>query len=129
MPSEVIRVLVVDDSAYVRKVVSQMLLRSPFIEVGTFVRVKEPWMITLGVSFEDDIRFDSTPNTGYVSVLLGFGAVAYSSGGGFLRPWRLRSRLYLTVRLSSSSFVLMLANPELKLTKALGRLRSLIPSR
>ncbi|HEY65983.1 MAG TPA: chemotaxis response regulator protein-glutamate methylesterase [Caldilineae bacterium] len=29
----VIRVLVVDDSAYVRKVVSQMLMRSPFIEV------------------------------------------------------------------------------------------------
>jgi two-component system chemotaxis response regulator CheB len=29
----VIRVLVVDDSAYVRKVVKQMLLRSPFIEV------------------------------------------------------------------------------------------------
>ena len=27
------RVLVVDDSAYVRKVVSQMLARSPFIEV------------------------------------------------------------------------------------------------
>ena len=31
--SSVTRVLVVDDSAYVRKVVSQMLLRSPFIEV------------------------------------------------------------------------------------------------
>ncbi len=30
---QVIRVLVVDDSAYVRKVVKQMLLRSPFIEV------------------------------------------------------------------------------------------------
>jgi two-component system chemotaxis response regulator CheB len=31
--AEIIRVLVVDDSAYVRKVVSQMLERSPFIEV------------------------------------------------------------------------------------------------
>ncbi len=31
--SGVIRVLVVDDSAYVRKVVTQMLLRSPFLEV------------------------------------------------------------------------------------------------
>lgn len=31
--SELVRVLVVDDSAYVRKVVTQMLLRSPFIEV------------------------------------------------------------------------------------------------
>lgn len=31
--AEVIRVLVVDDSAYVRKVVSQMLSRSPFLEV------------------------------------------------------------------------------------------------
>lgn len=34
--ADIIRVLVVDDSAYVRKVVSQMLSRSPFIEiVGT----------------------------------------------------------------------------------------------
>ncbi len=31
--SEVVRVLVVDDSAYVRKVVAQMLARSPFMEV------------------------------------------------------------------------------------------------
>lgn len=31
--SQVVRVLVVDDSAYVRKVIKQMLLRSPFIEV------------------------------------------------------------------------------------------------
>src|SRR4029079_4459929 len=33
MMPEIVRVLVVDDSAYVRKVVSQMLERSPFIEV------------------------------------------------------------------------------------------------
>jgi two-component system, chemotaxis family, protein-glutamate methylesterase/glutaminase len=32
-PDRVLRVLVVDDSAYIRKVVSQMLNRSPFIEV------------------------------------------------------------------------------------------------
>jgi two-component system chemotaxis response regulator CheB len=31
--SEIVRVLVVDDSAYVRKVVSEMLSRSPFVEV------------------------------------------------------------------------------------------------
>ena len=31
--SDLIRVLVVDDSAYVRKVIKQMLSRSPFIEV------------------------------------------------------------------------------------------------
>ena len=31
--SELVRVLVVDDSAYVRKVVAQMLGRSPFVEV------------------------------------------------------------------------------------------------
>jgi two-component system, chemotaxis family, protein-glutamate methylesterase/glutaminase len=31
--TEIVRVLVVDDSAYVRKVVRQMLLRSPFIDV------------------------------------------------------------------------------------------------
>src|SRR5688500_20305828 len=30
---EIVRVLVVDDSAYVRKVVTQMLGRSPFVEV------------------------------------------------------------------------------------------------
>src|SRR5215210_3051019 len=36
MLSELVRVLVVDDSAYVRKVVSQMLSRSPFLDiVGT----------------------------------------------------------------------------------------------
>jgi hypothetical protein len=58
-------------------------LGSPFIEVGTFIRVKEPWSITLAVSFEDDIRFDATPNTGYVSFLLGFGAVTYSSAHRF----------------------------------------------
>lgn len=33
MEQKIIRVLVVDDSAYVRKVISQMLIRSPFIEV------------------------------------------------------------------------------------------------
>src|SRR6478735_9232498 len=31
--SDIVRVLVVDDSAYVRKVVSEMLGRSPFVEV------------------------------------------------------------------------------------------------
>ena len=36
--AELIRVLVVDDSAYVRKVVSQMLSRSPFIEVVGIAR-------------------------------------------------------------------------------------------
>ena len=36
--SELVRVLVVDDSAYVRKVVSQMLSRSPFIEVVGIAR-------------------------------------------------------------------------------------------
>jgi two-component system chemotaxis response regulator CheB len=35
---EIIRVLVVDDSAYVRKVVSEMLRRSPFIEVVGIAR-------------------------------------------------------------------------------------------
>src|ERR1044071_8716957 len=36
--SGVIKVLVVDDSAYVRKVVGQMLSRSPFIEVAATAR-------------------------------------------------------------------------------------------
>lgn len=37
-PNRVLKVLVVDDSAYVRKVVSQMLTRSPFIEVVGIAR-------------------------------------------------------------------------------------------
>lgn len=54
---KVVRVLVVDDSAYVRKVVKQMLLRSPFIEtIGTaadgqeaLIKVQElqPDLVTL----------------------------------------------------------------------------------
>lgn len=32
-PNQIVRVLIVDDSAYVRKVIKQMLSRSPFIEV------------------------------------------------------------------------------------------------
>jgi len=36
--ASIVRVLVVDDSAYVRKVVSQMLSRSPFLEVVATAR-------------------------------------------------------------------------------------------
>ncbi len=44
---QVIRVLIVDDSAYVRKVVKQMLLRSPFIEVvGTARNGREALELT-----------------------------------------------------------------------------------
>src|SRR5688500_9152517 len=35
---QIVRVLVIDDSAYVRKVVSSMLGRAPFIEVGGTAR-------------------------------------------------------------------------------------------
>ena len=35
---QVLRVLVVDDSAYVRKAIKQMLSRSPFIEVVGIAR-------------------------------------------------------------------------------------------
>jgi two-component system chemotaxis response regulator CheB len=55
--SKIVRVLIVDDSAYVRKVVRQMLSRSPFIEVvGTardgqealeFIEKLEPDVVTL----------------------------------------------------------------------------------
>ena len=31
--SEIVRILIVDDSAYVRKVIRQMLSRSPFLEI------------------------------------------------------------------------------------------------
>jgi len=51
---------------------------SPFVEVGGYVRVAGPIGITAGVSFEDDIRFNDIPNTGYVSFLLGVGALNYA---------------------------------------------------
>jgi len=61
--TSVVRVLVVDDSAYVRKVVSQMLTRSPFIEVvGTArdgaealeqVADKDPDVITCDLNMPD----------------------------------------------------------------------------
>ncbi len=54
-------------------------LGSPFIEIGGFFHVYDIWGITAAVSFEDDLRFDATPNTGYVSFLLGWGAVTYAS--------------------------------------------------
>ena len=34
-------------------------------------------VLTAGVGFEDDIRFNDIPNTGYVSFLLGFGGFTW----------------------------------------------------
>ena len=42
---KVLRVLVVDDSAYIRKVLSQMLLRSPFIEIAGTARDAEEALV------------------------------------------------------------------------------------
>ena len=65
---EIVRVLVVDDSAYVRKVVTQMLARSPFIEVvGTardgdealeLVAELEPDVVTCDLNMPADGRRD-----------------------------------------------------------------------
>ena len=69
MPNSIVKVLVVDDSAYVRKVVTQMLLRSPFLEVvGTArdgaeallqVAEKEPDVVTcdLNMPSMDGVAF------------------------------------------------------------------------
>ena len=43
--NERVRVLIVDDSAYMRKVVRQMLSRSPFLEVVGAARDGEDWRI------------------------------------------------------------------------------------
>jgi hypothetical protein len=59
----------------------EVSLGSPFVELGTFVHVHHTWGLTASVSFEDDIRFDATPNTGYVSFVLGFAVLGYRDGG------------------------------------------------
>lgn len=52
--SEVVRVLVVDDSAYVRKVVAQMLGRSPFMEVVGSARDGEE-ALEMAVELDPDV--------------------------------------------------------------------------
>jgi hypothetical protein len=50
---------------------------SPFVEAGLFVRLFGDWGLAPAVSFEDDIRFNDIPNTGYVSFVLGFSEMGY----------------------------------------------------
>ncbi len=50
---------------------------SPFVETGLFVRLFGNWGFAPAVSFEDDIRFNAIPNTGYVMFTLGFMEVGY----------------------------------------------------
>ena len=48
----------------------------------TDLRHGSPLAVTAaGVSLEDDIRFDATPSTGYVSFVLGFAVLGYRGGG------------------------------------------------
>src|SRR6476660_3353614 len=56
--TDVVRVLVVDDSAYVRKVVTQMLGRSPFIEVIATARDGEEALELAGDLNTDVITCD-----------------------------------------------------------------------
>ena len=57
---KLIRVLVVDDSAYVRKVVKEMLLRSPFIDVVGTARDGEDALelVTLDLTMKDMYGLD-----------------------------------------------------------------------
>lgn len=48
---------------------------SPFVQLGAFFHVWRRLGITTSVAFEDDIRSNATPDTGYVSFLVGVGAV------------------------------------------------------
>jgi len=52
--SDIVRVLVVDDSAYVRKVVAQMLARSPFLEVVGAARDGEE-ALEMAVELDPDV--------------------------------------------------------------------------
>ena len=75
---QILRVLVVDDSAYVRKVIKQMLSRSPFIEVvGTardgeealgLVQELHPHVVTLDLMM---------PGMGGLGFILGDGRLTY----------------------------------------------------
>jgi len=50
---------------------------SPFIEAGCFVRLFGEWGFAPALSFEDDVRFNGIPNTGYAMFTLGFFAMSY----------------------------------------------------
>ena len=52
-------------------------LGSPFIEAGIYLRLFGDWGLAPAVSFEDDVRFNDIPNTGYVSFTLGFFMLDY----------------------------------------------------
>ena len=53
-------------------------MASPVAEVFMFVR---PALMSFSVAGEYDLRFSRTPNTGYVSFLIGFGGFAAGGGG------------------------------------------------
>jgi hypothetical protein len=50
---------------------------SPFVELGGFFRLARTWGLTTGIAFEDDIRFNAIPDTGYVCFLVGIGTAGY----------------------------------------------------
>src|SRR5215472_7886900 len=58
MMDRILRVLVVDDSAYVRKVIKQMLSRSPFIEVVGVARNAEEALDLTGQLRPDVVTLD-----------------------------------------------------------------------
>lgn len=58
----------------------------PHASVGVFLRVFPEAGISFSVDGEYDVRFTDTPNTGYLSLMIGFGFLAYSGGPKFGGP-------------------------------------------
>ena len=59
---------------------------SPHASAGVFLRVFPEAGLSISFDGEYDVRFTSTPNTGYLSLMIGFGAMAYSGGPKFNAP-------------------------------------------
>lgn len=58
----------------------------PHAELGVFLRVFPEAGLSIAVDGEYDVRFTDTANTGYLSLMIGFGGLAYSGGPKFNAP-------------------------------------------
>lgn len=58
----------------------------PHASAGVFLRVFPEAGLSISVDGEYDVRFTNTANTGYVSLMIGFGFLAYSGGPKFNAP-------------------------------------------
>lgn len=58
----------------------------PHASAGVFLRVFPEAGLSISIDGEYDVRFTDTPNTGYLSLMIGFGFLAYSGGPKFNAP-------------------------------------------